>query len=342
MGLAAPNVARMMKWIEWKYGGSSDDVWYPTLIHRRVDYAGPMKPASGLTGHLHDGRVLLSWWGSVGAVSYAVKRSAKATGPFTQLTTVGADQVLTYTDTPPGGVWFYQVVAQSATGGTSAGSNVVRVAASGESRLSMPLNGLNGTGTSGTFVAADGSSGTVQGKLLDNATWGDGRNGDKAVAFDGKASGLQLPQGLFSDLDDFSVSLWAYANGLHWDSCMLFAGTDAFSCLFISPQGGAGGLRFGIYGATANDAHVVEAPSAMPIRRWVHVAVTLQGTTGRLYVDGKEVASSSDILLSPRQVGDQVTFLGRNWGHPPFNGRIQDFRVHAGALSAAEIAKLAQ
>jgi hypothetical protein len=339
LGLAAPNVARMVKYCEPKYGGSSDDVWYPTLIHRRVDYAGPMKPASGLTGHLHDGRVLLSWWGSVGATAYAVKRGATADGPFAQLGTVTADQVLTYTDAPPGGVWFYQVVALGATGAASAGSNVVRVAASGESRLWLPLDG---TLASGTFLAADGTSGIVQGKLLDNATWGDGRNGGKAVAFDGKASGLQLPQGLFGDLDDFSVSLWAYANGLHWDTCMLFAGTDAFSSLFIAPQAGAGVLRFGIYGATFNDAHVIDAPTALPTKRWVHVAVTLQGTTGRLYVDGSEVANSDDILLTPRQVGDQVTFLGRNWAHPPFNGRIQDFRIQAGALSAAQVAALAR
>ena len=72
------------------------------------------------------------------------------------------------------------------------------------------------------------------------------------------------------------------------------------------------------------------------------MAVTLQGTTGRLYPDGTEVAKSHDILLSPRQVGDQVTFLGRNWAHPSFNGRIQDFRVHGGALTAAEIAALSQ
>jgi hypothetical protein len=80
----------------------------------------------------------------------------------------------------------------------------------------------------------------------------------------------------------------------------------------------------------------------MPIRRWVHVAVTLRGNTARLYVDGKEVAKSDDILLSPRQVGDQVAFLGRNWGHPSFDGRIQGFRVEAGAWSAAEIEALAK
>jgi hypothetical protein len=80
----------------------------------------------------------------------------------------------------------------------------------------------------------------------------------------------------------------------------------------------------------------------MPIRRWVHLAVTLQGSTGRLYVDGKEVARSDGILLSPRQVGDQVAFLGRSWGHAPFDGRIQDFRVDVGAWSAADIEALAR
>lgn len=339
MGLAAPNVARMVKLCEPKYGGSSDDVWWPTLIHRRADYAAPMKPASGLTAHLRGNRVVLSWWGSVGATSYAVKRSNRANGPFNQVGTVSANELLTYSDVPSNGVWFYQVNAQGA--GAAAGSNVVRIAVPGEPRLAMPLNGANNTGTVGTLFTA-GASSSVEGRLLDGAAWGDGRRNDKAVVFDGRSAGLQLPAGLFGDLDDFSVSLWAYANSVRWDTSLFFVGQDAFSCMFIAPKAGPGVLRFGIYGATHNDSQLVEAPWAMPIRRWVHLAVTLQGNTGRLYVDGTEVGKSDEILLSPRQVGDQVAFLGRNWGHPSFDGRIQDFRVHAGALSAAEVAALAK
>ena len=101
-------------------------------------------------------------------------------------------------------------------------------------------------------------------------------------------------------------------------------------------------MRFGLAGAGFNDSQVVEAPGFMAVRRWVHIAVTLKGGTGRLYIDGKEAARSDTMLLSPRQVGDQVAFLGRNWAHPSFDGRIQDFRVYAGALSAAEVAVLAK
>jgi len=339
MGLAAPNVARMVKLVEPKYGGSSDDVWWPTLIHRLPDYAGPMKPASGLTAYLRGNRVVLSWWGSVGATSYEVKRASQANGPFRLLGTVSASEVLTYSDIPPNGVWFYQITAQG-PGAPGAGSNVVRTAVPGEVRLSLPLNNPNGTGTHGVLRTAAGTMTFIEGKLLDGATWGDGRRNDKAIVFDGQKAGLQLPSGIFSDLDDFSVSFWAYANGLHWDSCMFFAGLDANAAMCIAPQTRSGTLCFVIFGATGNDAQVVAAPWALPIRRWVHLAVTLQGNTCRLYVDGTEAGKSDDILLSPRQVGDQVTFLGRNWSHPSFNGRIQGFRVYAGALSAAEVAAL--
>ena len=339
MGLAAPNVARMVEWCEPNNGGSSDDVAYATLTHRRPAYAGPMKAPAGLTAYLRDGRALLSWWGSVGAESYVVKRGATANGPFTTLTTLKASELLTHTDAPPNGIWFYQVMALGSSG-ASAHSNTARVAVPGEARFSMPLNGANGTAAIGALQSPAGDWTTIEGKLLDAATWAPGRNNDKSVAFDGKSSGLQLPPGIFSNLDDFTLSVWAYANSLRTDTSLFFAGHDGYSYMRLVPKG-RGGLYFGISGGGFNDEQNLAVPWVMPIRRWVHLAVTLQGSTGRLYVDGAEVARSDGILLSPRQVGDQIAFLGRDSGHGPFDGRIQDFRVEVGALSAAEVAALA-
>jgi hypothetical protein len=341
MGLAAPNVARMIPLCEQNYwSGNGDDMVFPTLVHRRPAYAGPMKPPSGLTAHVRDGRALLSWWGSVGATSYEVKRSSRAGGPFTYLATVSANELLTFTDSPPNGIWFYQVTALG-NGSAGLSSGVVRAAVPGEPRLSMPLNGMNDTDTVGALQTPEGRWTAVQGTLLNGATWGEGRQNDKAIVFDGKSAGLQLPPGIFKDLDDFTVSLWAYANSLRWDSCLFYAGHDGFSGMGIAPKAGRG-MRFGIMAAGGGDCQFVETSGFMPIRRWVHVAFTLRGTTGRLYVDGTEAASSNGIFLSPRQVGDQVAFLGRNWAHPSFDGRIQRFRVEAGALSAEAVAALAK
>jgi len=346
MGLAAPNVARMVPLCEpnyWSWG--SDDICFPTLIHRRPTYPGPMKPASGLTAHVRDGRAVLSWWGSVGAASYEVRRGSGARGPFSPLATLSAGELLTYTDTPPNGVWFYQVTAVGSSG-ARADSNVARAAVPGEPRFSMPLNGRNNTDIYAAHRSPSGDWSVSAGKLINGATWGEGRLNDKAIVFDGLASaegntaGVKLPPGIFADLDDFTVSMWAYANALRWDSALFYAGHDGFSGMGISPMAGRG-MRFGIMAAGGGDCQFVETSGFMPIRRWVHVAFTLRGTTGRIYVDGKEAASSDGIFLSPRQVGDQVAFIGRNWGHPSFNGRIQDFRVYAGALSAAEVAALA-
>ena len=176
-----------------------------------------------------------------------VKRGTSADGPFTDLATVAASELLTHTDTPPKSIWSYRVTALG-SGGASASSGSVRASVSGETRLSMPLNGMNGTGTVGTLLTPAGSRTKVGGTLLDGATWGEGRLNDKAVEFDGKAAGLQLPPGIFSGLDDLTVSLWAYANSLRWDSCLFFAGHDGFSYMRIAPKAGQG-LRFGICGA---------------------------------------------------------------------------------------------
>lgn len=86
------------------------------------------------------------------------------------------------------------------------------------------------------------------------------------------------------------------------------------------------------------------AGSALPTGRWVHVAVTLSGTVGTLYVDGTPVASQNEIWITPYQLGHTTrTWLGRSQypRDPFFKGRMQDLRIYSGALGATRIAELA-
>lgn len=72
---------------------------------------------------------------------------------------------------------------------------------------------------------------------------------------------------------------------------------------------------------------------------WEYVTATYDGTTIRLYLDGKEVASAA---ASAPSVGGALAFqLGKSVGSVhPTNGLITDFRVHSRALSAAEVKDL--
>jgi len=77
---------------------------------------------------------------------------------------------------------------------------------------------------------------------------------------------------------------------------------------------------------------------------WNHVCVTLSGTTGRLYVNGTEAASSTAASV-PTQTGMDRLGVGafvRGNVLTHFNGRTAEVGIWNVALTAAEIASLAK
>lgn len=83
--------------------------------------------------------------------------------------------------------------------------------------------------------------------------------------------------------------------------------------------------------------------SVLGSNAWRHVAVTLDGSTGRLYVDGKQEASGATSLtpLSALATNDassaQANYVGRDWAGALFKGSVEDVRFHAVALTDAEV-----
>lgn len=333
-GLAAPWVAAIAAQIrpersEW--GG--DQPSFGTLTYSR-DPAAAGTPPSGLSAHVTAGQVLMSWWGSAGATSYKVKRGSSANGPFATVASVADPR--TCTDTPGHGVWYYVVTAVSA-GGESSVSNVARAALPTELRVQLPLNAASGS------TAIDVSGNARHGSLKAGASWGAGRSSGNALALDGSSGHLALPTGVLSDLGDFTIALWVYWNTAATNTRVFDFGSSDIAYLALLPRDSGGAMRFTVTGTTGYGEQNIVAP-ALPTGRWVHLAVTLSGTTGTLYVDGVAAGSNNAIALAPWQLGDTTqNWLGRSqYGADPcFNGRMQDLRIHSGALSAAEIAVLA-
>ncbi len=83
------------------------------------------------------------------------------------------------------------------------------------------------------------------------------------------------------------------------------------------------------------------ATSALTTNTWIHVAAVYDGSQMRLYQDGVQVGSTSKTGTIDQNAAVSA-WIGRNpGGKRPFDGLIDDVQIHSRALSASEIADLA-
>ena len=204
--------------------------------------------------------------------------------------------------------------------------------------MSRPLDQSQGTPV--RFVGGRNLTGTLKG----GATWGAGRRtGSQALALDGKTGHLELPAGVLSGVGDVTLSGWVFWNGVSRGNARVFdfGSTDiTYLTLLVS----ADAMRVSVTNTSFFGEQTVST-AALATGRWVHLAVTLKDRTCTLYVDGSAAASIDTMDLAPYQLGRTTqNWLGRSQygGDPYFNGGLQDFRIHGGALTAAQVLALAQ
>jgi hypothetical protein len=196
------------------------------------------------------------------------------------------------------------------------------------------------SGTTATDATGNGHNAT----LVNGPLWVAGRSGN-AVSLDGVDDYLALPTGALTDLSDFTIATWVFWNAAQTWTRIFDLGSGTGRYMYLTPKNGAGVVRF----ATTVDGNYgeqgINGSAAVPTGQWVHVAVTLSGTTGTLYVNGVAVGTNTAIAHAPfRLAVTTQNWIGRSQysGDPCFNGKLDDFRIYNGALSAAQVAVLAQ
>lgn len=192
--------------------------------------------------------------------------------------------------------------------------------------------------TSGT-TAAD-SSGNGKNATLTSATWAAGRTGN-AVSLNGSSQYVSMPTGMVSTLNDFSIATWVRLNNLSTWSRIFDFGSSTTVNMFLTPQSGSG-VRFAITTNGSGSEQRITGSSALVTGAWVHVAVTLSGSIGILYVNGTSVGTNTSMTLKPSSLGSTSrNYIGRSqYSDPYLNGLIDDFRIYPRALSASEIQML--
>jgi len=165
-----------------------------------------------------------------------------------------------------------------------------------------------------------------------------------AVKLSGSSEYVSLPNGIVSGLHDFTVSAWVNPSANSAWSRVFDFGTGTGNYMFLTLSAGGGPLRFAITTSGNGAEQQLNAPGNLPLNTWSHVAVTLSGNTGTLYLNGQPVATNTNMTLTPAALGaTNQNWIGRSqFSADPFlAATVDDFNIYGRALSAAEIAALA-
>lgn len=144
-----------------------------------------------------------------------------------------------------------------------------------------------------------------------------------------------------------TIATWVFFNTLS-------SGID--QRIISKASGSAETDHYWMLGTTESSGHVVRArikaggstitviagSGSLATGTWYHIAVTYDGSFVRLYLDGTNVGQSAKTGVLGTNSGVSVN-IGRNPNASGyFSGRIDEARIYSLALTAAEIAYLAQ
>jgi hypothetical protein len=139
------------------------------------------------------------------------------------------------------------------------------------------------------------------------------------------------------DYEDLTIAAWVMWNGgADWQRIFDF-GNDTNQYMFLTPKAGTD-LRFAIKNSGTEQ---VLNTAQLTANQWYHVVVTLDGNTGRLYVNGELKATNTAMTINPIDFKPTLNYIGKSQFavDPYFNGRIDDLKIYNYARTVEEVAQ---
>jgi fibronectin type 3 domain-containing protein len=316
------------------FNGRLDDLYICNYALSDSAIAGlaTPQPPTGLTATAGNNQVGLSWTASPGATSYNVRRATVNGGTYG---TIASPTAMTYTDTTAvnGTIYYYVVSAVNPAGEST---NSTQVAAM-PGALSAWWKFDETSGTNAADSSGNGNNATLQ----SGASWTAGK-ANNAVSVNGTTNYVNVPAGIVSTLNDFSIATWVYVNANSAWARLFDFGTGTTTYMFLSPASGGSTVRYAITTGGAGGEQQINSASVLSPGAWHHVAVTLSGTTGTLYIDGMAAGTNSSMTLQPSALGNTtLNYIGKSQYNDPYlNAKVDDFRIYRRALNVSEISTL--
>ncbi|WP_078083607.1 LamG-like jellyroll fold domain-containing protein [Microbulbifer mangrovi] len=186
--------------------------------------------------------------------------------------------------------------------------------------------------STGNFAA-----GSVVGALINEAggtiSYADGVIGQAAV-FDG-ASGVVLPDSLIED-HNYSFSLWLSPSALSAYTTSFFGWATDSSWISLLPNGFGDDTM--LWSGTAwYDANT---GIQIPQDTWSQLAVTVNGGEVSVFINGEQAFTGSNFPDVFGPAAERHFALGVNYWDTPYAGMMDELKVYADAVPAADMQKL--
>ncbi|RCG20211.1 hypothetical protein DQ384_37550 [Sphaerisporangium album] len=176
-----------------------------------------------------------------------------------------------------------------------------------------------GTGTNVADNSGNNNAGTVR-----DTTWAAGKFG-KALSFNGSSSWVTIPHAASLRLNTgMTMSTWIKP-------------TTTSGWRTVAMKDHAGGVTYGLYASNSTGVPSgwfwsggsnlkADGTTALPAGTWTHLAVTHDGSTARLYVNGTQVSTAA---IGGLQDDGGALHIGGNtqWGEY-FSGLIDELRIY--------------
>lgn len=237
------------------------------------------------------------------------------------------------TSSVPNGTHTLTAVAQDATGNTTtSGAVAVTVA----NATNPPPTGLVGAWSlnAGTGSTATDSSGNNNTGTLNGSAWTTSGKFGQAVSFDGVNDRIDIPDSASLDLTNkMTVEAWVRPTTTSgWRTAVLKEGSGGLAYALYASNGSRPNstLNIGSTDRTLNGA------AGLAANTWSHLAMTYDGATMRLFVNGTQVSSRAQtgnvaVTGNPLRIGGNS--IWSEW----FNGQIDEVRIYNTVLSAAQV-----
>ncbi|AXY72824.1 T9SS C-terminal target domain-containing protein [Paraflavitalea soli] len=313
-------------------GESVNSTVLPLTTKALVTPAGVKNPriAAG------DNRITLSW-DFIYDARYEIQRADAASGPY--IVIAPAINAIIYADTTAinDHTYYYKVVPYNPAGrGPEAGP-----------LSATPVFGqhLHITFNEGTGPLAEDTWGAYHGTLKDGAAWTAGKDSATgAVGLNVAArSYVQLPEGVVSRLNDFTIATWFKLPANQGNNTRLFDfGNDEATFMVLVPRLNNNQVRYKITCPAGTFQRDISYTT--PLNQWVHMAISQKGNVFKLYVNGQLQYTDSNAVVKPSAMGfTRDNYLGRSqWPNDPYSDhQYDDFRIYNYGLTDAEVNQLA-